>query len=399
MCISPSLLPDGVLVGCRKCWQCRQNRVLDWVGRNIAETETATVSYAVTLTYGRDWDGRADHLRSVQLTYSDIQKMLKRMRKAGMQVRYIICGEYGSDQGRAHWHGVFHFYGDILPQWEGEHLGWSQEQWDRVGGVHIREWASFDGDGEFVDYLGFVHIKKATYAHTRYALKYLLKNTDDDQSQWKLAMSRNPPLGNAYFVQYAREIAEMGLAPQDLRYRFNVRTFSGEEKLMTFLLTRRMAEIFLSEYIQAWKEFHGDAARPASEVVDTFEEWGALGTEENLTKAWVEKLPGRNSLYAADGELRREIIEAMRQPRELNPITKRSMIHTRTEWIAEWLVQNGQRYNEQEQQLIRDEFWNEAERDSKRVCPLTAEQRGRLTPKQYRYWINYPARFKSEWII
>lgn len=414
MCVSPSLLPSGVLVGCRICWQCRQNRVNNWVGRNIAETETATVSYAVTFTYGRSWDGRADHLRSVLLTYSDIQKMLKRMRKAGLIVRYIICGEYGSDFGRAHWHGVFHFYGRGPETWEGRHLNWSEDQWNTVGGIHVPEWSSYDENGEWAGFLGHVHIKKASYAHVRYALKYLLKNTGDDKSQWKLAMSRKPPLGNAYFTTLAVETAQAGLAPQDLKYNFRVRKMNGEEEHMQFLLTGRMAEIYLRTYLDAWKDIHGEAPHPPSELVQTFAEWGKLGKEENLTAKWVEELPGPNSIFAADGQLKAEFLDRLedrealmasqarqkgqKPPRtfaDLSRPVRPNMIRSRVQWFMEWMEQNGEAWNEQERQFLTDDFWRSAERDANGWNPLTEQQRYALTPSEYSDWINRPAHFKS----
>lgn len=395
MCISPSKLPSGILVGCRLCWQCRLNRVNRWVGVNIAETETATVSYAVTLTYGRTRDGRADHLRSVLLTYSDIQLMLKRMRKAGYKVRYIICGEYGSQFGRAHWHGVFHFYGNVLPDWEGRHLEWSQTQWDTVGGIHIPEWVDAqDGNRP----LGHVHIKKATYAHTRYALKYLLKDTSDDKGQFKLAMSRKPPLGYSYIQQLAQGYAEGYLAPQDLNYSFQVRALSGETTTMRFQLQGRLAEMFLESYLHQWAQLHGKRPTPPSELVDTWLEWGKLGKEENLTAAWVEKLPGPNSKFEADGQLKRELLERLEKGRTLADLLsqgRNSTIRTKTEWLGTWLEENGETLTEQQQQWIREDFWKQAERSAQQVCPLTEGQFAALTPSEYRYWIDHPSRFKS----
>lgn len=424
MCISPSKLDNGILVPCRTCWQCLQNKVNDWVGRNLAEARTATVSYAVTFTYGRDWDGRADHIRSVLLTYHDIQKMLFRMRKAGMSVRYIVCGEYGSQLGRAHWHGVFHFRAGgyvrtkaglleyrrfQLPDWEGEHLAWDQEKWDRVGGIHIPEWVDFDYDAvRGVHYMGVnkptkpmghVHIKKATYAHVKYALKYLLKDTGDDKSQWKLAMSKKPALGYQYFTELATESVSKGLIPQDLKYSFPVRTMSGQEVRQTFMLRRTMAEIYLKTVITEWEKQHPGRPRPPSEVVDTYAQWGRLGSEENLTAAWVEELPGQNSIFETDGELRRELLEQLEAPvvRELNPVVRRSNIRSRTDWAGEYIMENTNNgtLTEQEQQFFIRDFWREAERHAQSICPLTEAQLAVLTGAERNFWVNHPTRFQS----
>lgn len=352
MCISPVLIQGGYLVGCRNCWQCKLNQVQSWTGRNIAEAETAQVSYAVTLTYGRSWDGRSDHYQAVQLMYSDMQKLLKRMRKAGYLVRYIVAGEYGSQLGRAHWHAVFHFYGNVLPEsWEGDHLDWTQEQWDKVGGIHIPEWSIYD------EPLGHVHIKRATYAHTRYALKYLLKDQYDPQKQNLLRMSKKPPLGYTYFTELARDTAVAGVAIPDLKYKFRVRTMSGEEKDMSFLLTGKMAEIYLATYIAHWREVHGNNRWPTSEVVDNFDQWGKLGNEDAMTEKRIGELP---KMFNWKGELNPVVTHAARQKETYAEYLRRRDGEYKMERIRERNKerQSGKAWKErqrQQQQRERDE--------------------------------------------
>lgn len=292
MCVSPSTLKNGVVVGCRRCWQCRANRVQDWVGRNVCEARTSQRSYSIRLSYGRSKDGHSNHLRSVLLMYSDIQKMLKRMRKK-YSVRYMIAGEYGSTFKRAHWHGIFHFSGNILPEWGGAHLTWSQEQWDKVGGIHIPEWADYNEDRTFRDYMGHVHIKEAEYAHMRYALKYMLKDQLDPLEQLKFAMSKKPPLGSEYLLQMARETAQAGLAPQDLNYRFPVVLWNGERVVQQFMMQGKVAEMYIQEYLAEWKRLHGKAWWPDSELIDTYYEYGRMGRQENLRLRTIEDVEYR----------------------------------------------------------------------------------------------------------
>lgn len=394
MCISPVLTDSGYLVGCRNCWQCRSNRVQSWVGRNIAETETATVSYAVTLTYGRDYDGRSDHVQAVQLMYSDIQKLLKRMRKQEYLVRYIAAGEYGANLGRAHWHCIFHFYGEVLPQWEGAHLKWDQNQWDRVGGIHIPEWAVYG------EPLGHVHIKKATYAHTSYALKYLMKDQQDPQKHTLLHMSRKPPLGHTYFMRLADETAQAGLGIEDLKYRFNVRTASGEEKIMPFLLTGRLAEMYLQRYLDTWKALHGKRWWPTSELVDNFAQFGKLGNEGALTAARVAELPSDFTFQDGEYKLRREG-EGKKLERILYP--NASWPKARPETLAEYSTRRNAEYRrdrEKERNEARknDPKWKQGQRqrlirernEAIRVCVerigITRSQFDKL-PKSWREFL------------
>lgn len=310
MCVSPSTLRNGVIVGCRRCWQCLANRVDDWAGRNIAEIKTARKSYAIRLSYGRSRDGLSDHLHSVMLFASDMQKFVKRLRskRFGYKVRYMIAGEYGSTYGRAHWHGILHFYGDKLPAWDGKWIDWSDEEWNRVGGVHIPEWAYDDGTP-----IGHVHIKPADYAHIRYALKYILKDQDDPHSAIKVLMSKYPPLGTNYLNNYACEIARAGLVPRDLFYRFPIVTYNGEQKVKDFMMRGVVATNFLDAYIAEWSRLYGDRPVPSSDLVGGYQLYGRIGNSEYLSMAENDKKEAdkkwadREAAILAENEIRKGI--------------------------------------------------------------------------------------------
>jgi len=227
--------------------------------------------------------------------YSDVQKMLKRMRKH-YNVRYMIAGEYGSTFKRAHWHGIFHFYGNKLPEWDGAHLTWSQQKWDQVGGIHIPEWADYNEDRSFRAHMGHVHIKEAQYAHMRYALKYMLKDQLDPLEQLKFAMSKKPPLGSAYLLNMARETAQAGLAPRDLKYRFPVVTYNGERVVQEFMMQGTVAEMYVKEYLAEWKRLHGKKWWPDSELIDTYYEYGRMGRQENLVLLTQDDVQYREEL-------------------------------------------------------------------------------------------------------
>ena len=144
MCLSPLKISDVGWVACRECWQCRERKVDDWVGRNIAESKTAKAAHVVTLTYGEDPRiGGIDHIRAALLTYSDVQKYLKRLRGDGYPVRYFVVGEYGSVKGRAHWHIVLYWQAAVPEHRHRENFmqkhwphGWSY--WDEVSPSAIR---------------------------------------------------------------------------------------------------------------------------------------------------------------------------------------------------------------------------------------------------------------------
>lgn len=92
---------ESVELPCGMCIGCRMRRASDWTVRCMHEAQFHECSCFVTLTYGRDAlppNGSLDH--------RDFQLFFKRLRKfiAPGKVRYFMCGEYGPETGRPHYH-------------------------------------------------------------------------------------------------------------------------------------------------------------------------------------------------------------------------------------------------------------------------------------------------------
>ncbi len=264
MCTNPVKISDVGFVACRECWQCRERKVDDWVGRNIAESKTATACHVVTLTYGSDAIyGSIDHLRASVLTYSDVQKYLKHLRADGFPVRYFAVGEYGSKKGRAHWHIVLYWQGAVPEHKLRENFlekhwphGWSY--WDKVSASAIR-----------------------------YACKYLQKDMEDASHQGFGPMpSKKPPLGDAYFRQLAQRYVDAGISPQHLFYSFpdvtrvphgtrgkTVRTLRDSARPVQFQMRHKTAENFCAYFVEGWRKAHNDEP-PRSPVI-----WAYLGKQ------------------------------------------------------------------------------------------------------------------------
>lgn len=281
-------MPSGVFVACHKCEECRDQKINDWVGRNIAESKTSAASYAGTLTYGRNKIGEALHERAVIKTYSDIQNWLKLLRRHGYNVRYFITGEFGELNGRVHWHAIMHFK-DKRPDWKLNQMIWTPE------------WAQYEGNRgnrKFVDYWGHQVWKPINYRSVKYACKYILKNVEGESSQAESArLSKKPPLGTEYFQRLARRYAEQGLAPQSLEYSFKEHTYvdkkDGLTKPWRFCLKDRPAEMYLQAYIDAWRELHGPTSWwPNSQVVDLFYEYGRIVWDEDQLQRRDERVDG-----------------------------------------------------------------------------------------------------------
>lgn len=280
MCINPSKIPDHGFVACRECWQCRETKVDDWVGRNIAESKTATASHVVTLTYGQDnTTGDIDHIKAAVLTYSDVQKYLKYLRVDGFPVRYFVVGEYGSLKGRAHWHIVLYWQGAVPDHVIRENF--MQKHWPHG-------WSYWD---------------KCSPEAIRYACKYLLKDpADPDKQGWGPMPSKKPPLGHEYFMRLAEQHVEQGLSPQNLFYSFpDVRRIPKgpptrkKSAIMAtalpvqFHMTGKTAENFLSYFIDRWREVYNDEP-PRSEPIWAYQ---AKRLDEYLVSQEVPRLVPR----------------------------------------------------------------------------------------------------------
>lgn len=248
MCINPSTLAGGQAIACRLCWQCLERKILDWSGRCIAESKTSVASHSITLTYGPDEYGNEDHLRAKVLTYSDVQKYLKRLRNNGYPLRYLVAGEYGPTKGRAHWH-LIAFWQDKVPDhtllknFNEFHWPHGYSFWDKVGVNSVR-----------------------------YVCKYVQKDKDKDEVQAHMSMSKTPPLGGHYFDQLAQKYVDQGLAPQNLKYSFpDARNFETGKKY-EFTMMRHSAENFMQVYLAKWEARFPGVLHPYSELLDEYED-------------------------------------------------------------------------------------------------------------------------------
>jgi hypothetical protein len=253
MCRTPNRLDDGTEVACRKCWQCKRNRVNDLVGRCIAESKYSEKTYAVTLTYAN-----GAGVNAVTLVYKDVQDFLKRLRKR-YDVRYIVAGEYGTAKGRAHWHIILFFKDEYPEIKENVRVDW--KYWHK----------------------GFSYFQQPDWKGFQYVLKYVLKDTDLDSADSHLAMSKKPPLGHKFFMDLAETHVQQAVIPRSFKYKVGgVRKDNGTEKV--FMMQGKTRQNFMAAFKNGWIEKYGK--EPFSEF---FEEWDETNynleyTDEELVK-------------------------------------------------------------------------------------------------------------------
>lgn len=227
MCIEQNYV-DGRFVSCRNCWQCREDRVNQLVGRCIAEKQYSDRTFAVTLTYG------VDGPNSATLVLKDFQDFMKRLRVDGYRVRYLVAGEYGTKKGRAHWHAVLFFKGKIPP------LG------DPSNPKSIQMEKRFNW--QYWDH-GFVYFQDLTrnaVRGIRYAMKYALKDVDSRGSANKMSLSKKPILGDQFVTELAWRYVRAGLEPKDLSYQVH----DGENR--TYWLSGKAQELFEYRFFRFW---------------------------------------------------------------------------------------------------------------------------------------------------
>ena len=256
MCISPNNISEVGLVACHKCWQCRENKVNDYVGRCIAESHHSDETLSITLTYG---DG--DTPESATLVYKHYQLFMKSLRNEGYKVRYIVAGEYGSTKGRAHWHAILFFKGKVPKNIEyDKRTNW--KHWNR----------------------GYSFIEKPSYKSYRYVMKYILKDTQLDVQNGHFALSKKPPLGDQYFQNLAKKYVDSGLAPQTFMYSFD-NEFDGQGNRREFMIQGKTRENFCRYYIHEWLDQYAFTHRkmPQSDIIEEYED---KLVSEDIIQSW-----------------------------------------------------------------------------------------------------------------
>lgn len=98
-CRSKKLL-DPVPVPCGRCVGCQLERSRDWAVRCMHEAQMHPENSFLTLTYSDKYLPRDGSLR-----HTHFQNFMKAVRpRWSNQLRYFMCGEYGEQLGRPHYH-------------------------------------------------------------------------------------------------------------------------------------------------------------------------------------------------------------------------------------------------------------------------------------------------------
>ena len=222
--------PKVMLIPCGQCIGCRIRQREDWTTRIELEARDYPKEevWFITLTYDDNhvpgmivktgeimrkvqytWKPGEKRPSSVQiLLYEDIQKFLKRLRKAYRgKLRYFVAGEYGEQTARPHYHIILYGWKptDLENLYKIHHNGYYTSKWltDLWG-------------------MGQIQIAQATPETYRYVAGYVTKkmyeidgkkaNAYYELGQTKpfACMSLKPGLGDHYYQEHKAEIWRQG---------------------------------------------------------------------------------------------------------------------------------------------------------------------------------------------
>lgn len=222
--------PKAMLIPCGQCIGCRIRQREDWATRIELEARDYPKEqvWFITLTYDDDhvpgmivktgeimrkvqytWKPGEKRPSSVQiLLYEDIQKFLKRLRKAYRgKLRYFVAGEYGEQTARPHYHMILYGWEptDLENLYKIHHNGYYDSKW----------LANLWGMGQ-------IQIAQAVPETYRYVAGYVTKkmyeidgkkaNAYYELGQTKpfACMSLKPGLGDHYYQEHKAEIWRQG---------------------------------------------------------------------------------------------------------------------------------------------------------------------------------------------
>lgn len=182
---------------CGHCIGCRMRRASDWEIRIMHEASMHDENCFVTLTYGENRvpaDGSLDH--------RDFQLFMKRLRRRfSLPVRFYMCGEYGEERQRPHYHVCVFGVGFLdgrKPKGKSEsgHLYYEHpvlsELWEH----------------------GFATVQDLTRETASYAARYVMKKRMGQDAELHYgvrkpeysAMSLRPGIGARWFSQYVGDV-------------------------------------------------------------------------------------------------------------------------------------------------------------------------------------------------
>lgn len=178
---------------CGRCVGCRLERSRQWAIRCVNESSLQEDNCFITLTYRPE-----DLPEFASLRYRDFQLFMKRLRKAapGRRIRFFMCGEYGENFGRPHFHAClfgFNFPDRIFDRESGSGARVDRSQ------LLERLWP-----------FGFSSVGDVTFESAAYVARYCMKKVVGQDAELHYARL-DPDTGEVF--RRVPEFCHMSLKP------------------------------------------------------------------------------------------------------------------------------------------------------------------------------------------
>ena len=203
---SEAFVDQPVVIPCGRCVGCRLERSRQWAVRCVGEAQLYEDNCYLTLTYS---DKYLPENRSVDV--GEMQRFMKRLRKKyGVGIRFYLCGEYGEENGRPHYH-VLLFNHDF----EDKVFLKTTKSGDRLyRSAELEELWPF----------GMSSVGSVTFESAAYVARYVMKKVMGDGAEEHYeyihpetgevfqrraeftTMSRRPGIGSEWFSRYKDDI-------------------------------------------------------------------------------------------------------------------------------------------------------------------------------------------------
>lgn len=179
---------EGFKIPCGKCVECLLERSRDWAVRCTHEATIHAQNCFITLTYSDEYlpkDGA--------LCYRDFQLFMKRLReKYGEGIGFFMCGEYGEQTKRPHYHACifgmdFSDKKKVRENHHGDEI-WQSEELTTLWG------------------LGHTELGSVTQKSAGYVARYVLKKQDPNHPVGFQKMSRTHAIGKRFVEKWWHDI-------------------------------------------------------------------------------------------------------------------------------------------------------------------------------------------------
>lgn len=173
-------------VPCGKCVGCQLDHSKEWAVRCVLESLSHDHNSFVTLTYNESCVPN-------KLVKKDLSNFIKRLRSAhpGLEIRFFGCGEYGSVNGRPHYHAII--FGYDFPDKQG---------FSGVGFSSLYRSPELEKLWPY----GISSIGEVSLESCAYVARYSMKKTKGNKGDEFLLMSRRPGLAKDWFLDHQEMI-------------------------------------------------------------------------------------------------------------------------------------------------------------------------------------------------